>query len=231
MASSVLPLKAPRLGLLFLTWCFGVIGGSVGLNAVVKRNIQVANTQALVAASGIVVNIDTSSLLNPGIVLTVGCTVLAIVASIWLGLLLLDMRKSASAVSKEPISTRTLPLQWMSLAFMAVWIFACAVPATLTAVNGEAKVTAFSRGAQLPDALVAATERSLGVDPAYWSNDFVRLQTIPPWIALGFAIITTIVTFVASGKRQPNEYHLNREGTPDAVSHVEKTHVVEKEEV
>jgi hypothetical protein len=89
----------------------------------------------------------------------------------------------------------------MSLAFVSVWILATAIPVTITARNGSAKIAAFLNGNQLPDSVVAATSRSLGVDPAYWTLDFVHLQVIPPWFALAFGIITTLVTLVASSQR------------------------------
>jgi hypothetical protein len=73
---------------------------------------------------------------------------------------------------KTTVSTRTLSLQWASLAFMSVWLLACAIPVTFIAVTGSATVTAFLGGSQLPAAVVAAQASSLGVDPAYWSNGF-----------------------------------------------------------
>ncbi|CAG8729852.1 9331_t:CDS:1, partial [Acaulospora colombiana] len=108
----------------------------------------------------------------------VGCAVVGIVSLAALSLLLFDMFKGrgssnlTATSSKLPISTRTLGLQWMALGFMTVWILACNIAVTYIAVNNEAKTTAYLGGRQLSQALVEARERQLGVNPAYWSNDY-----------------------------------------------------------
>jgi hypothetical protein len=112
---------------------------------------------------------------------------------------------------------------------MTIWLLACNIPVTMAAVNGSATVTAFLGGRQLPDSVVASTQRSLGADPAYWSNGYVHLQIIPPWITFAFTLITTIVTFVASRKRTTDTYVST--GTPEIASPVDKPGVVEKEHV
>ncbi|CAE6536807.1 unnamed protein product [Rhizoctonia solani] len=199
---SSLPLRTPRLFLLGLTWALGVIGAAAGLNAIVKRNDQVATIKQAVAALRITVFVDTNDLLRSGIVLAVGCLLLAIVTSIFIGLLVLDSLKPPSA---SPISTRTLGFQTGLLAFLTVWIFACIVAVTKFAATGSAAVTAYTGGVRVPDSLVHATEARLGFSRVYWDQLYVRILTIPPWITFLFALITTIVSFVASGKRAATE--------------------------
>ncbi|KAG8783456.1 hypothetical protein FRC16_002359 [Serendipita sp. 398] len=144
--------------------------------------------------------VDTWDLLRPGVVLAVGCTALSVIASIWIGLIVLDSR-SSKAASSRPLSTRLLTAEWASLAFMTVWILACAIPVTKTAVNGRVHTRAFtSTGLELSQVAVAATERRFGINSAYWSRYSVRLQVIPPWFAFLFALIATVVSFLASKK-------------------------------
>ncbi|PVF95237.1 hypothetical protein CPB86DRAFT_688824, partial [Serendipita vermifera] len=168
-----LPLKFPRLVTLSLANAFGVIGGSVGLNSIIKRNQAVALIKHEVAPLGIKLTVDTWDLLRSGVVLAVGCTILGVVTSAWLSLLFLDIFKSKKssnitfASSKLPISTRTLSWQWMSLAFMTVWILACDIPVIYIAVNNSAKTIAYLGSTQLPHSVVEARERTLGVNPAY----------------------------------------------------------------
>jgi len=206
-----LPLKVPRLALLFWTWCWGIVGGSVGLNSVIKRNQLVARIKNTVSSvlSTIKINIDTHDLEDSGIMLAIGCTLLAVIASLWLGLLLLDIlksrRNSNSSNTKVPLSTRTLPLQWMSLAFMSVWLIACLIPVTYYAAHSGAKTTAFNGDQPLPDSFVQTASASLGVKPDYWSMNFVRIQIIPPWFTWASCVITTVVLFLASNRRSGSD--------------------------
>lgn len=198
-----LPLRTPRLFLLGLTWALGVVGAAAGLNAIVKRNDQVSTIKKAVAALRITVFVNTNDLLRSGIVLAVGCLLLAIVTSIFIGLLILDSLKPPS--SSSPISTRTLGAQTGLLAFLTIWIFACLVAVTKFAANGSAAVAAYTGGVKLPDSLVHATEASLGFSRVYWDQLYVRILTVAPWVTFLFALITTIVSFMASQKRTASE--------------------------
>ncbi|KAG9102347.1 hypothetical protein FRC06_002065 [Ceratobasidium sp. 370] len=192
-----LPLRTPRLVILAFTWALAVVGSAAGLNAIVKRNHQVAAIRKAVSPLHITVDVDTNNILRSGIVLAVGCLLLAIATSIFIGLILLDSRKS----STSPLSTRTLPAQTGVLAFLSVWIFASVVAVTKFAAHGSASVRAYSGGAQLPDSLVRATEKTLGFSRVYWAQLYVRILTVAPWVTLLFALIATAVTFMASRER------------------------------
>ncbi|CAE6526248.1 unnamed protein product [Rhizoctonia solani] len=195
---SSLPLRTPRLFLLSLTWALSVVGAAAGLNAIVKRNDQVASIKQAVAALRITVSVNTNDILRSGIVLAVGCLLLAIVTSIFIGLLVLDSLKPPGT---NPISTRTLGAQTGLLAFLTIWIFACLVAVTKFAANGSAAVAAYLGGAKVPDSLVHATETQLGFSRVYWDQLYVRILTVAPWVTFLFALISTIVSFVASRKR------------------------------
>ncbi|CAE6407572.1 unnamed protein product [Rhizoctonia solani] len=193
-----LPLRTPRLFLLGLTWALSVIGAAAGLNAIVKRNDQVSSIKQAVAALRITVFVNTNDLLRSGIVVAVGCLLLALVTSVFIGLLILDSLKPSS---ENPISTRTLGVQTGLLGFLTIWIFASLVAVTKFAATGSAAVTAYAGGVRVPDGLVHATESSLGFSRVYWDQLYVRILTVAPWVTFLFALITTIVTLLASGKR------------------------------
>ncbi|KAF8742060.1 hypothetical protein RHS02_04068, partial [Rhizoctonia solani] len=193
-----LPLRTPRLFLLGLTWALGIVGAAAGLNAVVKRNDQVSSIKQAVAALRITVFVDTNNILRSGIVLAVGCLLLALVTSVFIGLLVLDSLKPSSA---NPISTRTLGVQTGLLGFLTVWIFACLVAVTKFAATGSASVAAYTGSIRVPDALVHATESQLGFSRVYWDQTYVRILTVAPWVTFLFALITTIVSFSASRRR------------------------------
>ncbi|KAG9121283.1 hypothetical protein FRC07_002811 [Ceratobasidium sp. 392] len=194
-----LPLRTPRLVTLTLTWMLAVVGSAAGLNAIIKRNAQVAAIKKAVAPLRISVNVNTNDLLRSGIVLSVGCLLLSIFTSIFIGLILLDSRKSSASTSA--ISTRTLPIQTGVLAFLSVWIFVTLVAVTKFAAHGSALVHAYSGGKELPDSLVRATEKTLGFSRVYWAQLYVRILTVAPWITFLLALIATVVTFMASRER------------------------------
>ncbi|KAF8708384.1 hypothetical protein RHS03_04150, partial [Rhizoctonia solani] len=210
-----LPLRTPRLFLLGLTWALGIVGAAAGLNAIVKRNDQVSSIKQAVAALRITVFVDTNNILRSGIVLAVGCLLLALATSVFIGLLVLDSLKPSSA---NPISTRTLGVQTGLLGFLTVWIFACLVAVTKFAATGSASVAAYTGSIRVPDALVHATESQLGFSRVYWDQTYgvfhtsslymralmsntVRILTVAPWVTFLFALITTIVSFSASRRR------------------------------
>lgn len=204
-----LPLKVPRLALLLWTCAWGIIGGSVGLNSVIKRNQLVSRIKKTVSGllSNVKMNIDTHDLEDSGIVLAVGCAVLAAISFLWILLLLWDIfrfRKNSNS-TRVPISTRSLPLQWISLAFMSIWLFACLIPVTYYAAHGSATTTAFLNGQQLPASFVQTASASLGIKANYWSMKFVRIQIIPPWFTWASCVITTVVLFLASKRRSGSD--------------------------
>ncbi|KAG8695373.1 hypothetical protein FRC09_009191 [Ceratobasidium sp. 395] len=198
---AMIPLRTPRLVTLALTWALAVVGSAAGLNAIIKRNSQVAAIKKAVAPLRIMVDVDTNNLLRSGIILSVGCLLLSIFTSIFIGLILLDSRKSSTSTSTSAISTRTLPMQTGTLAFLSVWIFATLVTVTKFAAHGSANVHAYSGGKELPDSLVRSTEKALGFSRVYWAQLYVRILTVAPWVTLLFALIATAVTFMASRER------------------------------
>jgi hypothetical protein len=220
--------------LLTLTWALAILGGCVGLNSIIKRNQQVARIKHTVEPSHITLTVDTWDLLRSGVVLSVGCTVLSVVANIWQLLLLRDMRRKNQPSSRQPISTRTLPYQWMSLAFLSIWILACEIPVTIFAATRSAKTTAFLGGQQLPASIVAATQAQLGEDPHYWAQHYVRLQIIPPWFAFLLAAITAVVSFMASRRRgtiTSSKHSVVGSDANPGESPIDKPTMVEKETV
>ena len=93
-------------------------------------------------------------------------------ATVWQFLLFRDIRNKGQSSSVQPLSTRTLLFQWISLGFMSIWLLASEIAVTKIAVTSGAKTTAYLDGQQLPEAAVQATQTQLGVNPAYWAQGF-----------------------------------------------------------
>ncbi|KDQ08098.1 hypothetical protein BOTBODRAFT_180122 [Botryobasidium botryosum FD-172 SS1] len=191
MPSDAAPLKPQRIVALFLAFALAVVGAAAGLNAIVKKHKTIAYLQSQVAPLGIKLDINTNQITTPGAVLTAGLIILALVSFLDLALLLLPSHHVI------PSSTRFLGLTTLLLAFSTVWIFASLVPVTVIAAHGQAKVAAYVHGISLPDAVIKSTEGKLGFSRNYWTEYFIRLFVIAPWVSLVFGAIATLVSFIA----------------------------------
>ena len=96
---STVPLKFPRLVSLFFLLSFGIVGMSLGINALAKSNDQ-KNFLRKNAPQGATVNIDISDVVSSGTVVTVACGLLALVSLIiFIPLLLLPKGAPTRALS------------------------------------------------------------------------------------------------------------------------------------
>ncbi|PSR71471.1 hypothetical protein PHLCEN_2v12636 [Hermanssonia centrifuga] len=183
---SAAPLRLARLASLSMLFAFGIIGMGVGINALVKFNDQKREIKRLVSG-GATVNIDTNDVLSSGIVLTVVCGLLA--ASSLLFLVPLFVATAFGA--------RTLGVQTGILGFLSVWLFATLVPFTDFFANHQAKVTAFFGNITIPQSTIQQIEASMGATSVYRHIDYLRLPAIIPWFTLLFAVIATVLSFLA----------------------------------
>ncbi|KAG6830612.1 hypothetical protein H0H87_007555 [Tephrocybe sp. NHM501043] len=172
--SAAVPLRNAVLGSLFLAWAWGVIAGSVGLNALIKSNQQKSRFKKLVPPpTQLSINTngqcfyqlrrirpltsDDEDVFKSGIVLTVVGALIAVFCSIFLLMLFTTPR----------LTIRSLRLQSLILAFCATWLFATLIPFTDFFANRSAQITATVGGVKLPDSVVKATERALGTTSVY----------------------------------------------------------------
>ncbi|KAI0079795.1 hypothetical protein K474DRAFT_1658593 [Panus rudis PR-1116 ss-1] len=186
MSSYAVPLKLARLVSLALSFVFGIVGMSLGIDALAKSN----DSKDLVrqnAPPGVTVNIDTDDAFSSGTVVTVVCGLIALTSIVFLPLVALS----------KPVSTRTLPIQTGLFAFLTVWLFATLVAFTDIVANRSAKVTAFLGGQPLPESIISATQKALGVTPVYHEINYLRNGAILAWIAFLFGLISTIISFLA----------------------------------
>ncbi|THU87382.1 hypothetical protein K435DRAFT_762643 [Dendrothele bispora CBS 962.96] len=190
MSVTTAPLKVPRLVALFFSFAWGVIAAGVSISADVKSNQQKSLLQQLIP-QGTSLDLDTSDVFSTGTVITVVSLLIAVLSLTYLVLLLFV----------PATSTRTLPIQWISLTFLAVWLFAVQIPFTVFFANRSAGVRVFAGNVQVPDSIVQPLENSFGVTPVYRHIDYLRLVAILPWFTFLFTTIAAIVSFSASRRR------------------------------
>jgi len=186
---TVVPMKSAVLGALGMAWAWGVIAGSVGLNALIKSNQEQTRLKKLVAPT--VVTIDVHDVFRSGIVLT---TVSALIALVCF-LSILHLLVAPSSCTNP---AKALRIQAAILTFCGVWLFATIIPFTSFFATRSAKVTASLDGLQLPSSLVNQAERSLGTTSVYKKIGYLRLVAILPWITDLFTAIAAIVLFMAA---------------------------------
>ncbi|KAG6864067.1 hypothetical protein C0991_000419 [Blastosporella zonata] len=184
--STDVPLRNAVLGSLFMAWAWGVISGSVGLNALIKSNQEKSRFKKLVPPPT-KITINTNDVFKSGVVLTTVGALIAVLCSIFLLVLFVSPR----------LSVRSLRIQSLILAFCATWLFATQVPFTDFFANRSAQVSATIGGVKLPDSIVQTTAQALGSTSVYNEIGYLRLVAILPWITLLFTVIASAVLFVA----------------------------------
>ncbi|KAI0315447.1 hypothetical protein OF83DRAFT_1062076 [Amylostereum chailletii] len=197
-------MKLTRLGALFMSFAFAVIGGSVGLNALIDGNRSKSTLRRLLPNT-VSVNFNINApapatdVFKSGVVLTTVCALIALLTLLLLLATALSGRRAGSA--RTPLMTRTLPLQAGVLAFCAVWLFATVIPFTDFFANRSVKVNASVGGVPLPQSAINSLTSQLGLSQRYKDFHYLRLVAILPWFTVLFTGIAAAVLFVAARHR------------------------------
>jgi len=195
--------------LLFLAFAWAVIGGSVGINALVKSR----TTKDFVknhSPQGVLVDINTNDIFRSGVVLTVACGLLGITA--FVALLAFFFQRPRSG--KLDFTRLLAPL----MLFFTVWIFATLIPVTVFAVNRSAIVTATAGGVPIPQSIVNQVQAGLGVSPKYWDQHYIHLMAILPWITVLFGFLASVALFSHARRPTPVTAGGNRGGEEEKES-------------
>ncbi|KIJ16175.1 hypothetical protein PAXINDRAFT_99095 [Paxillus involutus ATCC 200175] len=213
------PLAVARIGPLFLSFAFSVIGCSVGLNAYVKSNQERSYIRHVASLGGASVTIDANDVLSAGAVITVVCALLALLSA------------TSFAFTWCPIQNKRFWYRSQSCAlfFCSIWLFATLIPFDYFFANREAQVTATLGGVTVSDITLKHVERVLGVTPVYRDLDYLKLVAILPWFALVFSVTAGVVLHI-SARREGAP--VDRDDAPPGVStteHGEKSKKIETE--
>ncbi|KAL6306557.1 hypothetical protein BKA93DRAFT_912794 [Sparassis latifolia] len=211
------PLKIARLVSLALATAFGIIGMSVGIDALVQSNRQ-KNKVHQSAPAGVSVSIHTSDVFDSGVVNTVVCALLAVVSFSALVTTLV----SASA-------RRTSRIFAHILLFLSVWLFATLVPFTDFVANRQANVSATLDGIALPQSVIQAVQAQSGVTGIYHEVLYLRLATVFPWIAFLFGGLSAVLSYTTERSADSARYPLVAGGRAGSIRDVDdKRKEVEK---
>ncbi|KAI0047464.1 hypothetical protein FA95DRAFT_1606059 [Auriscalpium vulgare] len=199
--SSVEPLKRARIVALAFAWAFGIIGGSVGLNGLIKANDDKRRLRHA-APPGVHVHIDVTNLFHPGVLATAVSTLLAVVANLLFMMTAYRwIDRLVGHAGPVPLATRTLRLQAGFLAFWSLFLLGCQITFTVVFATKTSDFGASINGVPLPLAVVEATAAANHVTPIYHKIGYLRLQAVLIWFTWLFTTIAAVVIFEASRRR------------------------------
>jgi hypothetical protein len=170
-----------------LTAAFGIIGGSVGLNALIKSNREKGFLKSHVPKPTIL-HINTDDVLFSGIVVAVVCASIGAIATASLQVMILPSWRRRWA-------DKTKNLRGGMMLFFTLWLLAAHIPFTLFFATRDAIVNAWIMGKPVPAAKVAEAAHHLGSTAVYKDVYYLRLLAILPWVTFFFASISVVVIF------------------------------------
>ncbi|KAL6302964.1 hypothetical protein BKA93DRAFT_735919 [Sparassis latifolia] len=189
-------LKLGRLVSLCLANAFGIIGMSLGIDALVKSNRQKTKVRHSVPA-GTSVSLNTNDVLHSGIVDTVVCGLIAGVSFIAL---------VTTLVSASPHRALLRRVSSAILLFLSTWLFATLIPFTDFVANRQAKVKATLDGISVPQSVIQATQAKIGVTGIYHKLLYLRLQTIFHWIVFLFGVLSVVFLYATERSAESARY-------------------------
>ncbi|KAJ7671996.1 hypothetical protein B0H17DRAFT_1335341 [Mycena rosella] len=189
--NSVIPLRFSRLVTLFLAWEWAVVSLAVEINAFVKSKKAKDAIMKIIPAQT-TISFDSSDVFQSSAVVTTVSALILVLCTVYFIILLVDIK------SRSGVSTRTLTLQYLSLAICVIVLFATQVAVSIFVSTRSVKVSASVDGLALPDSVVQTVERELGVSTEYSSFEYLVLIAVLPWFTFLFTLIAVIVTFIAS---------------------------------
>ncbi|KAI6026654.1 hypothetical protein PISMIDRAFT_676103 [Pisolithus microcarpus 441] len=188
MSSSAQPLRLQRLGTLFLSFAFAVVGLGVSINARVKAN-QAVNEVYGAAPNGATVNVNTKDISDVGSVVLAGCALQVVLSALFIVFVFFPRRTTALF----------LRIQGWSLYFCGLWLLATLIPFDVFYATRQAQVSATLDGISVPTAEIQSIEQALGLSPYYKDASYLKLVAILPWFAFLFAVIAGFVLQLAAG--------------------------------
>ncbi|GJE92405.1 hypothetical protein PsYK624_085590 [Phanerochaete sordida] len=209
-----------RIGSLFMSFAFGVIGMGVGINALVKFHDEKRQLEGAVPA-GATVTVDTNDILDAGYVLTVVCGLVALFSLLFLAPIFLA----------PALAGRTLRFQGAILAFLSVWLFATLIPFTDFFANRSAKVTAFIGSIPISPEVIQQVVASLGASTQYRHVHYLLLPAVLHWFTFLFATTSAVLSFLDTrSARKVNTYPVSSAGIDrEEVSEKDKARIAQED--
>jgi len=172
---------------LFFSFDFALVGAALLIRAFVASNDQVKHLRAAVPR-GTVLNINRDDITMAG---QVSAAVQALIIAF--------LTVSALAVFYR---SKTRPKFFIVLgsllAFASLWLLSVTIAFTVIFATKSARVSASIGGVQLPQSIINAQARALGVSPVYKDQPYLLHAAILPWFAWLFTTLAAVAMFSES---------------------------------
>jgi len=175
---------------LFFTFDFAVIGAGLLIRAFVASNNQVDHLRGAIP-KGTILNVDRDDITNTGSV--------SIAAQAVIGALV--TAAALAVLFRSKTRPRIFTIIASLLAFTSLWLLGSTIAFTVIFATKSARATASLGGVQLPQSLIDAQARALGVSPRYKDQSYLLHAAILPWFTWLFTIFATIAVFSESRVR------------------------------
>ncbi|KAF9788480.1 hypothetical protein BJ322DRAFT_1106470 [Thelephora terrestris] len=172
---------------LFLSFDFAVISAGLLIHAFVASNDQVKNLRAAVPR-GTVLNINRNDITTAGQVSTA-------VQALIIGL---TTASALAVLFRSKIRPKFFVILGSLLAFASLWLLSVTIAFTVIFATRSARVSASLGGIQLPQAVISAQARALGVSPVYKDQPYLLHAAILPWFAWLFTTVAAAAMFSES---------------------------------
>jgi len=175
------------LAALFFSFDFAVVGAALLIRAFVAANNQVDDLRAAIPR-GTVLNVN-----NDDITIT-GKVSIAVQALI----IALTTVSAYTVLNRSKIRPKFFVILGSLFSFASLWLLSVTIAFTVIFATKSARVTAFLGSVQLPQSVIDAQARNLGVSPVYKDQSYLLHAAILPWFTWLFTTVAAVAMFLES---------------------------------
>jgi hypothetical protein len=172
---------------LFFSFDFAVVGGALLIRAFIASNDQVRDLRAAIP-HGTSLDVDRHDITTAG-------EVSAAVQGIIGGLAVLS---AYAVLNRAKIRPKFLVILGSLLSFASIWLLSVTIAFTVIFATRSARVAAFLGSVQLPQSMVDAQARALGVSPVYKDQSYLLHAAIVPWFTWLFTTVAAVSVLLES---------------------------------
>jgi len=183
---------------LFFTFDFAVVGAALLIRAFITSNNQVRDLRAAIPR-GTVLNVNRHDITTAG-------QVSAAVQGIIVGLAVLS---AYAVLNRSKIRPKSLVILGSLLSFTSIWLLSVTIAFTVIFATKSARVSASLGGVQLPQSIIDAQARALGVSSVYKDQSYLLHAAIISWFTWLFTTIAAVSVFLKSRTSVDKDEPLN----------------------
>jgi len=201
-----MPLGQTRFSLLVCSSVFAIFSWSVCVNLLLKFKADEDALNRSVPA-GVTVGLQYDDVTTAAIVLLAASVFTMLTTSSIFITMLYDLYWHSSLpsnldsrlnVTRQPITTRSLPYQIVALLFSAVFLVITAVFQTVIVFIQHGTVTVSFSGIEVEPFSLEEIMNNIGISAVYADISYIRITAELPWLAVLFILPATIVTAIAA---------------------------------